>query len=85
MAKGIKMQNFLYKENVKAFYPRSLNEVEEIINYLKTNPLILSLVNLKNTDKQRALDLVCGACYSLNKNVCKLDKNNFLFIEKTSQ
>ncbi len=79
------MQNFLYGENIKTFYPRSLKEVEEIIKYLKTNPLILSLTKLKNNDKQRALDLVCGACYALNKSICVLDKNNYLFIDKTPQ
>lgn len=80
------MQNFLYNDlgtkDIKAFAPSSLSEVEEIINYLKFNPLILNLSKLKDKNRQRLLDLITGAMCALDKNVCVLDKENYLFFKK---
>ncbi len=69
-------------KEIKTFIPYSLKEVEEIIVYLKNYPLIVNISKLKNGDAQRLLDLLTGAICALDKNVCILDKDNYLFIKK---
>ena len=68
-------------EDIKNFAPVSLDEAEQIIDYLKAKPLILSLNYLKGLNSQRFLDLMCGACYALNKKICVLEKGTYLFID----
>ena len=68
-------------EDIKNFAPVSLDEAEQIIDYLKAKPLILSLNYLKGLNAQRFLDLTCGACYALNKKICVLEKNTYLIID----
>ena len=69
-------------KDITAFTPTSLSDVEEIIEYLKLNPLILNLTKLKEKNRQRFLDLITGAMCALDKNVCVLDKENYLFFKK---
>ena len=69
-------------KDVKVFCPTQLNEAEEIIQYLKFNPLILNLSKIKGNKKQRFLDLLTGAVCALDKNVCVLNSDNYLFLKK---
>ncbi len=69
-------------KEIKTFIPYSLTEAEEIIKYLKNYPLIVNLSKLKGGDAQRLLDLLTGAICALDKNVCVLDKDNYLFLKK---
>ena len=69
-------------KDIRVFTPLSLNEIEEVIEYLKYKPIILNLSKLKPDKKQRFLDLISGAIIVLDKNVCILDKDNYLFIKK---
>ncbi len=68
--------------DIKVFTPLSLNEVEEIITYLKFYPLILNLSRIKENKRQRILDLMTGAMCALDKNICVLDKENYLFFKR---
>lgn len=74
--------NDLGTKDIKVFTPLTLNEVEEIISYLKYYPLILNLTRIKENKKQRLLDLMTGAICALDKNVCVLDKENYLFFKR---
>ncbi len=74
--------NSLGTKDIRVFTPLSLNEVEEIISYLKFSPLILNTSKIKENKKQRLLDLMTGAICALDKNICVLDKDNYLFMKK---
>ena len=74
--------NDLGTKDIKVFTPLTLNEVEEIISHLKFYPLILNLTKIKENKKQRLLDLMTGAICALDKNVCVLDKDNYLFFKR---
>lgn len=74
--------NDLGTKDIKVFTPLTLNEVEEIISYLRFYPLILNLSRMKENKKQRLLDLMTGAICALDKNVCALDKDNYLFFKR---
>ena len=69
-------------KDVKVFSPKTTGETAEIINYLRENPLILSLETTPKKHKQRIVDVVCGASYALNLAVCKLDKETFIIVKK---
>ena len=74
--------NFSVAKEIKTFTPSSINEVEEIIEYLKISPLILNISYLKANEVQRVLDVLTGAICVLDKKVCVLDKENYLFLDK---
>ena len=69
-------------KDIKTFCPARLNEAEEIIKYLKNNPIILNTEKLKGNKKQRFLDLLTGAVCALDKNICLLDNELYLFLKK---
>jgi FtsZ-interacting cell division protein YlmF len=74
--------NFSVAKEIKTSTPSSINEVEEIIEYLKFSPLILNITYLKANEVQRVLDVLTGAICVLDKKVCVLDKENYLFLDK---
>ena len=69
-------------KEIKSFAPHSLNEIEEVIDFLKYSPIILNTSKLKADKQQRFLDLVSGAVIVLDKRICILDKDNYLFVDK---
>ena len=69
-------------KDIKTFIPQSINEVEKIALYLIKNPLILNVSRLKGNISQRVLDILLGASLVLNKGICPLDKENYLFVDK---
>ncbi len=69
-------------KDIKVFSPFDLQNAEEILIFMQTNPLIVNFENLKQNKKQRFLDLLTGGAVALNKGICVLDKNNFLILDK---
>lgn len=69
-------------KEIKNFIVTDLSNIEEILNYIKQNPAIICLSSCKQYLKQRVIDIITGAIYVLDKNVCPLDKDNYLIIKK---
>ena len=69
-------------EQIKNFMPNSLDDAPLVIDYLREKSLILNLANLNEKYKQRFLDLMCGATYALNRKICYLDKDTYIFVEE---
>lgn len=67
---------------VMRFCPRKAEETEEIINYVKNAPAIVSVALCKGDNAQRVVDILCGAVYALGKKICPLDKDNYLVVDK---
>ncbi len=71
-------------KDIKTFIPTKFEDAEQIVKYLKDNPLILNLSKLKGNKAQRFLDILLGACLLIDKGVCPLDKDNYLFLDKNN-
>ncbi|MBO5850719.1 MAG: cell division protein SepF [Clostridia bacterium] len=69
-------------KDITPYYPRSLGDVEEVLSALKQSEIIVDITHIKSRDKQRFLDLLCGACFCLNKGICTLKTNVYLIIDK---
>ncbi len=65
---------------VSIFYPKSYEEVEKIIDTLRSGKnAIVHLSQLKDTTSMRILDMLSGAIYALNGGVYEMEKNIFMF------
>ncbi len=85
MVVGINLQDVTIKKGtkeIKNFIVTDLSNIEEILNYIKQNPTIICLQGCKQHLKQRVVDIITGAIYMLDKNICPLDKDNYLIIKK---
>ena len=69
-------------KEVEVFSPKSVEETAEIINYLREKPAIISISNSPKKQRQRIVDVLCGASYALDMAVCKLDKETFIIVKK---
>ncbi len=69
-------------KEIKNFIITDLSNIEEILNYIKHYPAIICLSSCKQNLKQRVIDIITGAIYVLGKNICPLDKNNYLIVKK---
>ena len=69
-------------KEIKSFYVENLLNIEEILNYVKYNPAIINISALSSPLKQRVIDIITGAIYMCNLNICPLDKDNYLIIKK---
>ena len=69
-------------KDITPYYPKSLQDVEEVLTALKNGEIIIDISQVKQRDKQRFVDHVCGACYSLNKGICTLKKDTYLIVDK---
>jgi FtsZ-interacting cell division protein YlmF len=69
-------------KDITPYYPLLLSDAEEILAALKESEIIVDISNLKHRDKQRFLDLLCGAAYCLNKGICTLKKDAYLIVNK---
>lgn len=65
-------------KEIKAFSPKKPSQAEEIIQYIKQHPAIITLQFCNAVNSQRILDLLCGAVCALNLKICPLDKENYL-------
>jgi hypothetical protein len=69
-------------KEIKNFIVNDLSNIEEILTFIKNNPAIICLNGCKQHLKQRVIDIITGAIYMLEKNICPLDKDNYLIIKK---
>ena len=66
-------------KNVVFFYPKSYDEVQKLIDYLKQGEsVMLNLDNISDSDAQRMLDFASGAIYALNGSIQRVSGNIFL-------
>lgn len=65
---------------VSVFYPKSFEDVQNIIDILKLGKTaIVHLTELKNETAIRVIDLLSGAVYAINGGVYEMEKNIFMF------
>lgn len=65
---------------VSIFYPKSYDDVEKIIDTLKTGKnAIVHFSELKENTSLRILDMLSGAIYALDGGVYEMEKNIFMF------
>lgn len=65
---------------MQVFRPRSFDDVQKIIETLKSNqPVIVYLNTLKRDDAQRALDMLSGAIYALDGGVMPIEQDIYIF------
>ena len=70
-------------DSIQEFRPRSFDDVAKIIDVLLSgDPVIINVTALENRTAQRVLDLMSGALYAINGNMCELEKEVYLFTPK---
>lgn len=68
------------KGPVSVFSPTSYDDVEKIIDSIKTGKTaIVHLTELKTETAIRVLDMLSGAIYALDGGVYEMEKNIFMF------
>lgn len=68
------------KNTITEFRPKSFDEVAKIIDLLcEGKPAIVKLTELKSSTAQRVVDLLSGAIYAINGNICELEKDVYIF------
>ena len=66
--------------NISTFKPTSFEDVAEIIDMLlEGKPAIVNLTEVKESTSQRVVDLLSGAIYAINGNLCELQKDVYIF------
>lgn len=66
--------------NISTFKPTSFEDVAEIINeLLEGKPVIVNLTEVRENTAQRVVDLLSGAIYAINGNLCELQKDVYIF------
>lgn len=66
-------------KNVVFFYPKSYEEVQRLIDYLKQGEsVMLNLDNISDAEAQRMLDFASGSVYALNGSIQRVSGNIFL-------
>ena len=66
-------------KNVVFFYPKSYDEVQRLIDYLKQGEsVMLNLDNITDAEAQRMLDFASGSVYALNGSIQRVSGNIFL-------
>lgn len=66
-------------KNVLVYEPSSYDDVEKLIDYLKSKqPAIINLDGASPDTAQRVLDFMSGAIYALNGSVVRISGNIFL-------
>jgi cell division inhibitor SepF len=68
-----------YFQNVVVYEPRTPEDVQLLIDYLKQHePAVVNLDNVEPIAAQRILDFVSGATYALSGSVHRIAGNIFL-------
>ncbi len=68
------------RSTISEFSPKSFDEVAEIIDVLvEGKPAIVRLDGVSEKTAQRVVDLLSGAIYAINGNLCELDKDLYIF------
>ena len=66
--------------NIDTFKPTSFEDVAEIIDQLlEGKPAIVNLTEVRESTSQRVVDLLSGAIYAINGNLCELQKDVYIF------
>ncbi|MBQ3158676.1 MAG: cell division protein SepF, partial [Clostridia bacterium] len=66
-------------KNVIFFYPKSYNEIQKLIEYLKQGEsVLLNLDGITDDEAQRMLDFSSGAVYALSGSIQRVAGNIFL-------
>lgn len=66
-------------KNVVFFYPKSYEDVQKLIDYLKQGEsVMLNLDNISDAEAQRMLDFASGSIYALNGSIQRVSGNIFL-------
>ena len=66
-------------KNVVFFYPKSYDEVQRLIDYLKQGEsVMLNLDSMSDAEAQRMLDFASGSVYALNGSIQRVSGNIFL-------
>lgn len=66
-------------KNVIFFFPKSYNEVQKLIEYLKNGEsVMLNLDGISDEEAQRMLDFASGAVYALGGSIQRVSGNIFL-------
>ena len=66
--------------NIATFKPTSFEDVGEIIDQLlEGKPAIVNLTEVRENTAQRVVDLLSGAIYAINGNLCELQKDVYIF------
>ena len=66
--------------NIENFSPRSFDDVATIIDHLLSGkPAIVHLSEVKDSTARRVIDLLSGAIYVMNGNLCELKKEVYIF------
>ena len=69
-------------KEIKTFAPKTASQTEEIIEYIKFAPCIVTLANSKINHSQRIIDILLGASVVLGVKICVLDDDNYLFTKE---
>ena len=76
---GQKFMSTPYFQNVVVYEPRTPEDVQFLIDYLKQHePAVVNLDNVEPIAAQRILDFVSGAIYALSGSVHRIAGNIFL-------
>lgn len=68
------------KSTITIFHPRSFDDVASIIDLLcEGKPAIVHLNEVSAATAQRVTDLLSGAVYAINGNMCELEKDIYIF------
>ena len=68
------------KSTISIFHPRSFDDVASIIDLLcEGKPAIVHLNEVSAATAQRVTDLLSGAVYAINGNMCELEKDVYIF------
>ncbi|MBR2336386.1 MAG: cell division protein SepF [Clostridia bacterium] len=71
---------FTANSNIATFKPTSFEDVAEIIDcLLEGKPAIVNLTEVRENTAQRVVDLLSGAIYAINGNLCELQKEVYIF------
>ncbi len=69
------------KSQPPTVYPRSFNDVQDIIDMLKSHiDVTVNMVELNDQTFQRVLDLLTGAAYALGAKIARVDRDIYTIV-----
>lgn len=72
-----------YRQKVTITSPKNFTDAEKIVDELQSkNGVIFDLKNLSPVDRQRMLDFLCGAVYSVKATLKRIDDDKYLITPK---
>ncbi len=72
--------------SINRYYPRSFDDVAKIIDALLVGePVVVDASDLEENTAQRVIDLMSGAIYAIDGNMCEIEKEVYVFTPKGSK